>query len=68
LAVDRSGNVAESRWVRGSGDARWDNSVKAVLAETKAVGKAPPKGFPEKFTVRFDVESLRTEPIQLSSR
>jgi outer membrane biosynthesis protein TonB len=68
LEMDRSGKIASTRWIRGSGDTRWDNSVKTVLAETKTVGKAPPKGFPEKFTVRFDVESLRTEPIQLSSR
>jgi len=42
----RSGNIADTRWLRGSGDARWDNSVKAVLAETKTVGKSAAERFP----------------------
>ena len=68
VTIDPSGRVRDYHWMTGSGDARWDNSVKAVLAQTKVISRAPPKGFPEKFTVRFDVESMRTETIQLSSR
>jgi outer membrane biosynthesis protein TonB len=66
LSVDSSGKVREYRWLNGSGNARWDNSVKAALALTKAISRPPPKGFPDKFLVRFDVESLRTESIQVS--
>jgi TonB family protein len=63
LAIDKNGKVTGSRWVKGSGDARWDKSVKAAVAATKAVGAIPPSGFPEKFLARFDVEMTRTEDV-----
>ncbi len=67
ISVDRSGEITGSTWVRGSGNQRWDDSVKNALAKTKAISRPPPKNFPAKFLVRFDVESLRTEDaIQLS--
>lgn len=69
LNVDSKGRVADSRWLKGSGDKRWDDSVKAVIAQTKVISRPPPKGFPEKFVVRFDVETSRTEPlIQVGSQ
>lgn len=69
VRVDNAGHLAGYDWKKGSGDARWDNSVKQAIAQTKAISRPPPKGFPEKFLVRFDVESARTEPVmQLSSR
>ena len=63
LNVDSKGRVADSRWLKGSGDKRWDDSVKSVIAQTKVISRPPPKGFPEKFHVRFDVETSRTEPV-----
>ena len=69
LSVDAKGRVTDYRWLKGSGDKRWDDSVKAVIAQTKTISRPPPKGFPEKFPVRFDVETSRTEAVvQLSSR
>ena len=69
LIVDSKGRVADSRWLKGSGDKRWDDSVKTVIAQTKVISRPPPKGFPEKFTVRFDVETSRTETlIQVGSK
>ena len=69
LSVDAKGKVLDYRWLKGSGNKRWDDSVKAVVAQTKTISRPPPKGFPDKFPVRFDVETSRTEPvIQLSSR
>jgi TonB family protein len=69
LSVDAQGNVTGSRWVKGTGDQRWDNSVKAAIAATKVISRAPPKGFPASFLTRFDVESQRTEEvIHLSSK
>lgn len=68
LSIDKDGKVASSRWVKGSGDARWDKSVKIAVAATKVVGAAPPAGFPAKFMARFDVEMTRTEDVlRLSS-
>jgi TonB family protein len=63
LAIDPQGNVTDSRWLKGSGNARWDNSVKAAVAATKAVSRPPPKGFPGKVVARFDVELLQTEEV-----
>jgi TonB family protein len=68
LQIDKSGYVSDSRWINGSGNTRWDDTVKQAVAQLKAISRPPPKGFPDKFTVRFDVESTRTEAIQLGSR
>lgn len=63
LALDAKGRITDYNWLTGSGDKRWDESVKEVVAQTKNVNRPPPKGFPPKFLVRFDVESSRTEPL-----
>ena len=63
LSISPEGKVTSSRWVKGSGDSRWDKSVKSAVAATKAVGSAPPAGFPSKFMARFDVEMTRTEDV-----
>jgi TonB family protein len=69
LTIDPQGNVTGSRWLKGSPDARWDDSVKAAVAATKVISRPPPKGFPEKFVARFDVELLQTEEVfKVSSR
>jgi hypothetical protein len=68
LRVDETGSLTGYNWIKGSGDKRWDDSVKAVLGSVKGVNKRPPKGFPPSFLVRFDVESAKTEPLmQVSS-
>jgi len=68
LSVDPAGKLQHYQWLRGSGNARWDDSVKGALAATKALSR-PPKGFPDKFTVRFDVETQQTEDaLELSLR
>jgi len=66
LTVDKSGRVVNYQWLSGSGNARWDNSVKAVLEATPTLSAAPPKDFPESFEVRFDVETTPVETVQLS--
>ena len=67
VSVDKSsGDLTGYNWVKGSGNQRWDDSVKNALAKTKSINRRPPPNFPEKFLVRFDVESMRTEDaIQL---
>jgi TonB family protein len=68
LTIDKSGYVEDSRWINGSGNARWDDTVRQAVAQVKTISRPPPKGFPDKFVVRFDVESTRTEAIELGSR
>lgn len=62
VAIDPTGTIAGSEWKRRSGDARWDESVRKAIAGTATVGRAPPKGFPPRFLVRFDVQN-QTEPL-----
>jgi len=65
VTIDKNGYVDDTHWLSGSGNARWDATVKAAVAQLKAVSRPPPKGFPGKFVARFDVESTRTESIEL---
>jgi protein TonB len=69
LSIDAEGKVTSSRWLKVSGNARWDKSVKEAVAATPVISRPPPKGFPPNFVARFDVESQRTEDVMhLSSR
>jgi TonB family protein len=63
LQIDPQGNVTSSKWIKGSGDARWDKSVKQAVAATRAINRPPPKGFPGNFLARFDVEMMRSEEV-----
>jgi len=65
--IDAKGKLTAWHWLSGSGNSRWDSSVKAAVGQVKGLSKPPPKGFPEKFVVRFDVESAPTEGGQFSS-
>jgi hypothetical protein len=64
LSIDSSGLITSAQWQKGSGDTRWDESVKRVLAETRNIGRLPPKNFPDHFLVRFDVQA-GAEPIPI---
>jgi len=64
LAIDREGRVQGSTWKKGSGDAAWDNSVKQALATISSIGRVPPKGFPDKVLVRFDVQPVQEIGIE----
>jgi hypothetical protein len=67
--LDRAGAVTHWDWIKGSGDKRWDDSVRKAVGQTKSINRPPPNGFPGKFLVRFDVESEVTESaVQLSSK
>ncbi len=64
LAIDPAGAVTAANWQKGSGNNRWDDSVRKVLSLTKNIGRPPPKGFPAKFKVRFDVQTETEEVVQ----
>ncbi len=69
LSIDADGKVTGTHWLKGSGNARWDKTVRDAVAATPIISRPPPKGFPPTFVARFDVESLRTEEVMhLSSR
>jgi len=63
VTVDRTGKISNPQWQKGSGDARWDDSVRQAVALTTSMTRPPPTNFPARVTVRFDVQSEATEPI-----
>jgi len=60
--VDRAGNLSQPNWLKGSGDARWDQTVKDVFKAVQSIDRRPPTNFPPNVTIRFDVQE-ETEPV-----
>jgi TonB family protein len=61
ISVDRTGKLGSPEWKKGSGNSRWDDSVRKAIAATKAVSRPPPTNFPGRVLVRFDVETREAE-------
>jgi TonB family protein len=59
VTVDSSGNIGSPVWKKGSGNKRWDDSVRQAVAATESLSLPPPKDFPSRITVRFDVQSMQ---------
>jgi hypothetical protein len=59
---DGAGRITNTSWKTGSGDERWDASVRKAIASTPSVNRPPPTGFPGRCLVRFDVLAA-TEPL-----
>jgi hypothetical protein len=62
VAVDGKGAISDPVWEKGSGDTKWDDSVKAVFKVVKHMDRPPPTNFPARVVVRFDVQE-ETEPV-----
>jgi outer membrane biosynthesis protein TonB len=62
VTVDRTGQISDPVWEKGSGDTKWDESVKEVFKVVKNMDRSPPTNFPSRVTVRFDVQE-ETEPV-----
>ena len=62
VSVGRDGQVGDPIWEKGSGDTRWDDSVRAAIAAVSKLNHAPPTNFPPRIIVRFDVQK-DTEPL-----
>lgn len=58
--VDKKGDLSDPVWLKGSGNAIWDASVKEVFKVVKAIDRPPPTNFPPRVTIKFDIQ---TEPI-----
>lgn len=65
MAVASDGQVTAADWKRGSGEPKWDASVRQAVASVKAISRKPPTGFPPRFLVRFDVQAAEQQPVQL---
>ena len=62
VQIDATGKVLATQWKRGSGNAKWDDSVRAAVRQTASINQKPPKDFPSTFMVRFDVASETVDP------
>jgi colicin import membrane protein len=62
VTVERDGRIGDPRWIKGSGDGRWDDSVRKAIAATTGMDRPPPTNFPPRVLVRFDVQE-ETEAI-----
>ncbi len=58
VAIDKSGRISRPEWKRGSGNQRWDDSVRDALAATPVLQRPPPTNYPPRFLVRFDVQEV----------
>jgi len=58
VAVDQAGDISSPVWKKSSGHKQWDESVRMAIAGTARVSRPPPKNFPPRVVVRFDVETL----------
>ena len=68
LRVNAAGKILGYDWKSGSGNERWDSSVRQVLGSVTGFRQPPPQGFPETFVVRFDVLPAREEPLMSMSQ
>jgi len=62
VAVDRDGQISDPVWQKGSGNSRWDDSVRAAIAAVTNMDRPPPTNFPPRVIIRFDVQE-ETEPV-----
>jgi protein TonB len=62
VEIARDGKITGSQWQKGSGNSRWDNSVRAAIASVTGMERPPPTNFPPSVTIRFDVQQ-ETEPV-----
>ena len=62
VSVDKAGNLSNVVWQKGSGNEKWDQSVKDVFKVVQNIDRHPPTNFPPQVIIRFDVEQ-ETEPV-----
>jgi TonB C terminal len=62
VSVNRQGQLSHPDLVKGSGDAKWDETVRQVFNVVKNIDRPPPTNFPPRVTIRFDVQE-QTEPV-----
>ena len=62
ISIDRSGQISNPTWLKGSGDDKWDETVRQVFNVVQSIDRSPPTNFPPRVTIRFDVQE-QTEPV-----
>lgn len=62
VKVGRHGRISDPVWLKGSGNTRWDDSVRQAIAQVTSMDRPPPTNFPPEVVIRFDVQQ-ETEPL-----
>ena len=62
VKVGPRGRISDPVWLKGSGNVRWDNSVRQAIAKVTRLDSRPPTNFPPEVVIRFDVQQ-ETEPV-----
>jgi colicin import membrane protein len=62
VSVNHSEQIGDPAWQKGSGNSRWDDSVRAAIAAVTNMDRPPPTNFPPRIIIRFDVQD-ETEPV-----
>jgi len=62
VKVGPRGRISDPVWLKGSGNARWDDSVRQAIARITNMDSPPPTNFPPSVVIRFDVQQ-ETEPV-----
>jgi hypothetical protein len=64
VSVARSGQISDPVWQKGSGNSRWDDSVRAAIAAVTSLDRPPPTNFPPRVIIRFDVQEETESVLQ----
>ena len=64
VAVNRAGDLSDPIWRKGSGDPKWDESVRKVFAVVRRLDHPPPTNFPPRVIIRFDVQEETESALQ----
>lgn len=62
--VGSDGSLSNPVWQKGSGNKRWDDSVRAVISEVTSMDRPPPTNFPPHVVIRFDVQDETENLLQ----
>lgn len=58
IGVTKDGEITDPVWKKSSGEKKWDESVRVAIASTEKMTRPPPKNFPARVVVRFDVAEM----------
>lgn len=62
VKIAKDGSLSGIVWEKGSGNARWDQSVKDVFKQINSIDRRPPTNFPPEVVIRFDVAEEEIDP------
>jgi hypothetical protein len=62
VKIAKDGSLGGIVWEKGSGNVRWDQSVKDVFKQINSIDRRPPTNFPPEVVIRFDVAEEEIDP------